>query len=85
LFLLALDVVKRRALDGKKRGMIWRLKESLEDIYYADGECLVSHRYEHMQRKLDDLWEKSKKVDLEINPSKTEKVPSIQYQTKSLD
>ena len=31
LFLLVLDGVLRRDLDGKKRGLTWRLKESLED------------------------------------------------------
>jgi hypothetical protein len=41
---------------------------------YADDICLVSHKYEHMQRKLDYLWEESKKVGLEINSSKTEEI-----------
>jgi hypothetical protein len=36
LFLLVLGGVLRRALDGKKRGITWRLKESLEDMEYAD-------------------------------------------------
>ena len=39
---------------------------------YADDVCLVSHKYEHMCRKLDDLWKESKKAGLEINSSKTE-------------
>jgi hypothetical protein len=64
----------RRGLDGKKRGITWRLKESLEDMEYADDICPVSHRYEHMQRKLDDLWEESKKAGFEINSSKTEEI-----------
>jgi hypothetical protein len=38
----------------------------------ADDLCLVSHKYEHMQKKLHDLWEEFKKVGLEINPLKTE-------------
>jgi hypothetical protein len=74
LFLLVLDGVLRKAFDGKKRGITWRLKESLEDIGYADDVYLVSHRYEHMQSKLDDLWEESKKAGLEINFSKTEEI-----------
>ena len=41
---------------------------------YADDVCLVSHLYEHMQRKLDDLWKESKKAGLEINSSKTEEI-----------
>jgi len=65
LFLLVLDGVLHRALDGKKRGLTWRLKESLEDMEHADDICLVSsHIREHMQKKLDDLWEESKKVGL---------------------
>jgi hypothetical protein len=72
LFLLVLDGVLHRALDGKKRGITWRLKESLEDMEYTDDVYLVSHRYEHLQRKLVDLWEESKKAGLEINSSNTE-------------
>jgi hypothetical protein len=39
---------------------------------YADNVCLVSHKYEHMQRKLDYLWEESKKAGFGINSWKTE-------------
>jgi hypothetical protein len=66
-----MDGVLRRALDGNKRELTWRLQESLKDMEYADDACLVSHKYEHMQRKLDDLWKESKKAGLEINSSKT--------------
>ena len=41
---------------------------------YADDVCLVSHKYEHMFRKLDDLWKGSKKAGLEINLSNTEEI-----------
>jgi hypothetical protein len=61
-------------LDGKKRGITWRFKKSLEDMEYADDICLVSHRYEHMQRKLDDLCEEPKKAGHEINSLKTEEI-----------
>ena len=70
-----MDDVLRRALDGEKRGLTWRLQESLEDMEYADDVYLVSHKYEHMYRKLDDLWKESKKAGLEINSSKTEEMP----------
>ena len=46
LFLLVMDGVLRRALDGKKRGLTWRLQESLEYMVYVDDVCLVSHKYE---------------------------------------
>ena len=69
-----MDGVLRTALDGKKTGLTRRIQESLEDMEYADDVCLVSHKYEHMCRKLDDLWKESKKVGLEINSSKTEEI-----------
>jgi len=69
-----MDGVLRRALDGKERGLTWRLRESLEDLKYADDVCLVSHKYEHMQGKLDDLWKESKKTGLVIKSLKTEEI-----------
>jgi hypothetical protein len=72
--LLVLDGILRRALDGKKGGITWRLNESLEDMEYVDDICLISHKFKHMQRKLDDLWEESKKVGLAISSSKTEEM-----------
>ena len=69
-----MDGILCRALDGKKRGLTWRVQESLEDMEYADDVCLVSYKHEHMCRKLDDLWKESKKAGLEINSSKTEEI-----------
>jgi tyrosine-protein phosphatase YwqE len=48
--------------------------ESVVEMEHANDACFVSHRYEHVQRKFDVLWEKSKKVGLEINLSKTEEI-----------
>ena len=58
----------------RKRGLTWRSQESLDDMEYADDVCLVSHKYEHMCRKLDELWKESKKAGLEISSSKTEEI-----------
>ena len=44
-----MDGALRRALDGKNRGLTWRLQESLEDKEYADYVCLVSHKYEQLR------------------------------------
>ena len=52
----------------------YKLRESLEDLEYADDVCFVSHKYEHMHGKLDDLWKESKKAGLEINSSKTKEI-----------
>ena len=62
-----MDGVLLTALDGKKRGLTWRLRESLEGLEYADDVCLVSYKYEHMHGKLDDLWKESKMAGLAIN------------------
>jgi hypothetical protein len=43
-------------------------------VEYADYVCLGSYKYECTQRKLDDPWEESKKLGLEINTSKTEEI-----------
>jgi hypothetical protein len=71
-----MDGVLRRALGGKKRGLTWRLQESLEDMEYADDIWYVLYLINmgHLQRKLDDFWKKSKKAGLEINFSKTEEI-----------
>jgi hypothetical protein len=74
-----------RALDGKKRGITWRLKASLEDMEYADDVYLVSQRYEHVQRKFDDLWAESKKAGLEINFFKTDEIHVITTVTKTVN
>jgi hypothetical protein len=55
LFLVVLDKVLRARLDGKARGTRWKLKETLEDLDYADDICLLSHSQVHMQSKLNNL------------------------------
>jgi hypothetical protein len=82
--LLVLDGVLRRASGGRYRGITWRLRETLEDMGYADDVCLVSHKYEHMQRKLDDLWEESKKIGLKIKLLKDRR-NTCQYNSESSD
>jgi hypothetical protein len=45
IFLVVLDEVLRRSLDGKRRGIQWRLTENLEDLDYADDVVLKSHNF----------------------------------------
>jgi hypothetical protein len=45
LFLVVLDL--RASLDGKARGIHWKLTETPEDLDYADI-CLLSHSQAHM-------------------------------------
>ena len=51
---------------------------------YVDDVCLGSHKFEHMCRKLDDLWKESNKAGLEINFSKTEDTCQYNSKTKAL-
>jgi hypothetical protein len=78
LFLVVLDKFLRASLDGKARGIRWKLTETLEDLDYADI-CLLSHSQGHMQSKLNNLCYESKKAGLEINFSKTEELRVNKY------
>jgi hypothetical protein len=42
LFLVVLEKVLRASLDGKARGIRWKLTETLEDLDYADDIYLLS-------------------------------------------
>jgi hypothetical protein len=42
LFVSVLEEKLRRVLDGKQSGITWRLKESLEEMKYAEDVCLIS-------------------------------------------
>ena len=74
LFLLVLDEVLTNALDTKRRGIQWRLTETLEDLDYADDIALLSHRRCDMQSKLNDLVQESAKCGLKVNVSKTKDI-----------
>jgi hypothetical protein len=54
--------------------------KTLEDLYYADDICLLSHSQAHMLSKVNYLCYESKKAGLEINFSKTEE---LRVNTKS--
>jgi hypothetical protein len=45
-----------------------------EDLECADDICLLSHKYDHMQSKLNDLCGESRKGGLMINYAKTEEI-----------
>jgi hypothetical protein len=68
------------SLDGKAKGICWKLTETLGDPDYADDICLLSHSQAHMQSKLNNLCYKSRRAGFEINISKTEE---LRVNTKS--
>jgi hypothetical protein len=62
-----MDEVLRKSIEGKKRGITWRMNEHLEDFVFADNVCLLSHRLSDMQGKIKDVEKTGKKVGLRIN------------------
>jgi endonuclease/exonuclease/phosphatase family metal-dependent hydrolase len=74
LFLVVLDEVMHNALDGAKRGILWNLTDTLEDLDFADDIALLSHKFSDMQSKVDSLMEESSKVGLRPNTSKTKEM-----------
>jgi hypothetical protein len=44
---------------GSVRGITWKLTQILEDLDYADDICLLSHKFVHMQDKINDLQQES--------------------------
>jgi hypothetical protein len=56
------------------RGITWKWMNSLEDLEYADDIDLLSHKYDHMQSKLNDLCRQSRKAGLIINYAKTKEI-----------
>jgi hypothetical protein len=63
----------------KMRGTVWKWMNSLEDLEYADDLCLLSHKYDHMQSKLNDFCRESRKAGMMINYAKTEEVRVKKY------
>jgi hypothetical protein len=59
------------------RGIACKWMNSLEDLEYASDICLLSHKYDHMQSKLDDFGRESRKPGLIINCAKTEEIKMI--------
>jgi hypothetical protein len=64
------QILLRSALDkvvrGRKRGMQWRMTESLEDFYVAAYISLLAQRWSNTKAKLEKLEEEAVKVRLKI-------------------
>ena len=71
LFLLVIDWVMRRTLEGRQTGIRWQFTGKLEDLDFADDVALVASRIVDMQTKLENLNTNGKKTGLKINLEKT--------------
>jgi hypothetical protein len=69
-------------VDGKARGIHWKLTETLQNLDYADICLLFSQA--HMQSKLNNLSYESRKAGLEINFSKTEELRANSKSQRSI-
>ena len=70
LFLLVINWVMRKTLDGQRTGIRWDFKRLLEDIDYTDDLLLLTSRVDHMQEKTARLEENTGRVGLKLNPQK---------------
>ena len=71
LFLLVIDWVMRRTLQGRRTGIRWQFENKLEDLDFADDVALVASRKVDMQTKVDNPKINGKKTGLKINLEKT--------------
>ena len=71
LFLLVIDWVMRRTLEGRQTGIRWQFTNKLEDLDFADDVALVASKIVDMQTKLENLNTNGRKTGLKINLGKT--------------
>ena len=57
----------KQATSDKKTGIQWTFIKQLEDLNFADGISLLSHRHQDAQEKLSRLPKEAEKTGLNIN------------------
>ena len=70
LFLLVIDWVMRRTVEGERTGIRWNFTTILEDLDFADDIALLSSAIKHLQLKTTKLEENAAKVGLKLNAKK---------------
>lgn len=72
---MAKDLVMRKTVGNKRRGIRWTIKSMLEYLEFADHVALISSNSEHLQRKTEDLLQicktgnKNKTKTMQLAPS----------------
>ena len=74
IFLIVIDWIMKKTILENNTGIQWTFAKKLEDLDFADGIALLSHRQQDAQSKLNRLSEEARKVGLNINKRKTEVV-----------
>ena len=70
LFLIAIDWVMRKTVDGERTGIRWNFTTMLEDLDFADDLALLSSTLDHLQTKTSKLENNAAKVGLRLNAKK---------------
>jgi len=70
LFLLVIDWVMWRTVEGERTGIRWDFTTMLEDLDFADDIALLSSTMDHIQHKTTRLEDNAAKVGLKLNNKK---------------
>ena len=70
LFLLIIDWVMRRTVEGERTGIRWKFTTMLEDLDFADDIALLSSTMKQLQTKTTKLANNATKVGLKLNARK---------------
>ena len=71
LFLLVLDWVTHKCVDGKNTGVRWNFMNRLEDLEFAVDLALILNKFEDMQKKQNNFEESASRTGLKIYINKT--------------
>ena len=71
MFILVVDYVMRKVLQGMNYGIQWKGDQRLSDLEFADDIVLMAQTIAEMQEMIDKLVAEGKKVGLVINRRKT--------------
>jgi hypothetical protein len=74
LFLLVLDKVMNKVVEGRKTGIQWRMMERLEDLDFADDICLLVQRWSDIKTELKKLNKEPAKMGFKIKEFKTTEI-----------
>ena len=72
LFLMVIDWVMRKTVDGQRTGIRWDFTMLLEDIDYADDFLLLTSRADHMQEKNSQARGECRQGRLEAEPTEVQ-------------
>ena len=70
LFLMVIDWVMRKTVDGQRTGIGWDVTRLLEGIDYAENLLLLTSRVDYMQEKTARLEENAGRIGLKLNPQR---------------